>query len=101
MKKLISILLALFLLVVAVALSSLNAEPVLLNLYWYQTTLPLGFLLLVFAVFGMLCGLVLSVIWWWLPVKKEATKWRRQFNQLNDAQLKQEERSSEHSDLML
>lgn len=84
MKKIFSIAVVVALLIAAVALSSLNAGSVELNLYWFQWSLPLGFLLLLFAVCGLFIGLFLAAIWWLWPVKKECTHWRREFNLLND-----------------
>lgn len=84
MRKIISIALVVLLLLAAVALSSLNAGAVEINLYWYQWSLPLGFLLLLFAVAGLMAGLFISAVWWLWPAKKAAMHWRRQFNQLND-----------------
>mgnify|MGYP000188641836 FL=1 len=88
MKKVVGIAISLLLLIGAVALSSLNAAAVELNLYWYQLNLPMGFLLLVFAVCGLLCGLFIAGVWWVWPAKRQAVHWKRQYNVLNEAQAK-------------
>ena len=49
-KKVFTIVIVLLLLIGAVAVSSLNASGVELNLYWYQLALPLGFMLLLFGL---------------------------------------------------
>ncbi|WP_154222011.1 LapA family protein [Marinicella rhabdoformis] len=100
MKKVVGITLSLLLLIGAVALSSLNAESVALNLYWYQLTLPMGFLLLVFAVCGLLCGLFIAGVWWVWPAKREAVHWKRQYNQLNDKQTQEMNNQPESNQLL-
>lgn len=80
---------SLLLLICAVALSSLNAETVTLNLYWHQLNLPMGFLLLLFAVCGLLCGLMVAGFWWVWPAKRSAVHWKRQFHLLQDEQAKE------------
>ena len=57
-KKIIGSVILLFLLLGSVALSSLNATTVTLDLYWHSWEMPLGFMLLVFAAVGLLVGLV-------------------------------------------
>ncbi len=88
MKKVIGIAVSLLLLICAVALSSLNAASVELNLYWYQLNLPMGFLLLLFAVCGILCGLFIAGLWWVWPAKRQAVHWKRHYNQLTDEHAK-------------
>ena len=100
MKKVIGISFSLLLLIGAVALSSLNATSVALNLYWYQLNLPMGFLLLVFAVCGLLCGLLLTAIWWVWPAKRQAVHWKRQYNLLNEKQAKELKKQSDSKQLL-
>lgn len=78
-KKIFTITIVLILLIGAVAISSLNADSVNLNLYWYQVTLPMGFMLLVFASLGLLFGLVLSWLLWTWPANKQKTYWERAY----------------------
>ena len=88
MKRVVGIAVSLLLLICAVALSSLNAASVELNLYWYQLNLPRGFLLLLIAVCGVLCGLFIAGLLWVWPAKRQAVHWKRQYNQLNDEHAK-------------
>ncbi len=85
-KKIITIAIILVLLIGAVALSSLNADSVILNLYWYQRALPLGFMLLLFSSLGMLLGLFLSWLLWTWPAYKQKTYWEREFFKLKQKQ---------------
>lgn len=100
MKKIVGISLSLLLLIGAVALSSLNAASVDLNLYWYQLSLPMGFLLLVFAVCGLLCGILLTAVWWVWPAKRQAVHWKRQYNLLNEKQAKEIKNQPENNQLL-
>lgn len=82
MKKILIIIIVLLLLLSAIALSSLNAEPSVLNLHWHQVSWPLGFLLLLFSVLGVLAGLFLTLIFWLLPAKSSYRKLQKKYRLL-------------------
>lgn len=82
MKKILIILVVLTLLLVAIALSSLNPEHSVLNLYWHQVSWPLGFLLLLFTILGVLAGLLLAALFWILPAKNKNRKIQKQYRLL-------------------
>lgn len=95
-KKIIGSVILLFLLLGSVALSSLNATTVTLDLYWHSWEMPLGFMLLVFAALGLLVGLVLCWLLWVLPAAKQRRYWERSYFQLKqeqDAQTQAEDKS--------
>lgn len=82
LKKIFTIIIVLVLLVGSVAVSSLNADSVELNLYWYQISLPLGFMLLLFASMGLLFGLLLSWMLWVWPAHRKRVYWEREYFKL-------------------
>ncbi|MCB1583506.1 MAG: LapA family protein [Marinicella sp.] len=82
LKKIFTLLIVLLLLVVAIAISSMNADSVLLNLHWYELNWPLGFTLLLFLSFGVVFGLVLAWLFWTWPAHREKMHWKRQYHQL-------------------
>ena len=84
-KKILTIIIVLVLLVGSVAVSSLNADSVALNLYWYQLSLPLGFMLLVFASLGLIFGMLLSWLLWTWPANRKKVYWEREYFKLKQA----------------
>ncbi len=90
-KKIFTLVIVLILLIGSVAISSLNAGSVALNLYWYQFSLPLGFMLLLFASMGLLCGMLLSWLLWTWPANRRKTYWEREYFKLKQLQDEQVE----------
>ena len=88
-KKIFTLAVVLILLIGSVAVSSLNADSVALNLYWYQFSLPLGFMLLLFSSVGLLFGLLLSWLLWTWPANKRKTYWQREYFKLKQSQDEQ------------
>jgi len=89
-KKIFTLVIVLILLIGSVAVSSLNAGSIELNLYWYQISLPLGFMLLLFASMGLLFGMLLGWLLWTWPANKRKTYWEREYfklKRLHDEQL--------------
>lgn len=83
-KKILTLTIVLLLLVTAIAISSMNADKVLLDLHWYELNWPLGFTLLLFLSFGVLLGILLGWFFWTWPVHREKTHWKRTYHQLKD-----------------
>lgn len=88
-KKIFTLSVVLILLIGSVAVSSMNAGSVELNLYWYQFSLPLGFMLLLFVSTGLLFGLLLSWLLWTWPANKRKTYWQREYFKLKRLQDEQ------------
>lgn len=84
-KKIFTLVVVLLLLIAAVAISSLNADAVSLNLYWYQLSLPLGFMLLLFVALGLLVGLVVGWLFWTWPTARKKLYWEREYFKLKQA----------------
>lgn len=97
LKKIFTILTVLVLLIGAVAISSLNADYAALNLYWYQLSLPLGFMLLLFASLGMLAGLFLGWLFWTWPAKRKKTYWEREYFKLKQQETAVTEQTTSDS----
>lgn len=85
-KKILTITVILVLLIGSVAVSSLNADSVELNLYWYQFSLPLGFMLMLFAAMGLLIGMVLAGLFWLWPANRRKIYWQREYFKLKQLQ---------------
>jgi len=81
-KRLIFFLIAIFVVVAAIALSGLNTEKVLLNLYYFQFELSLGFLLILSLFMGLLIGLLMALFQFYLPMKSELRKSNRKNKQI-------------------
>ena len=84
-KKIFTLAVVLLLLIAAVAISSLNADAITLNLYWYQLSLPLGFMLLLFVALGLLVGLVVGWLFWTWPTSRQKLYWEREYFKLKQA----------------
>ncbi len=99
LKKILTIIIVLVLLVGSVAVSSLNADSVALNLYWYQISLPLGFMLLLFASMGLLFGLLLSWMLWVWPAHRKRVYWEREYFKLKQSHDEQQTALEKQQDL--
>lgn len=80
-KKIFTLVTVLVLLVIAIAISSLNADRVVLDLHWYQLNWPLGFTLLLFLSLGVVLGVLLGWFFWTWPAHREKTQWKRNYHQ--------------------
>jgi len=81
-KRLILFIVAVSVIVFAIAISGLNTEKVLLNLYWFKFELSLGFLLILSLFTGLLTGLLMALFNFYLPLKSLIRKLTRQNRQL-------------------
>lgn len=93
LKKIFTLIVVIFLLLSAVAISSLNADSIELNLYWYQLGLPLGFMLLLFACGGLLLGLMLSWVVWIWPAHRNRVYWQREYFKIKQSQDEQKKQA--------
>ncbi len=62
----------------AVTVSGLNTEKVTLNLHFFTFELSLGFLLILSLFFGLLIGLLMSLFNYYMPLKLQISKLKRQ-----------------------
>lgn len=86
LKKITTLTLVLLLLIGAIAVSSLNADPVTLNLYWLELNWPLGFTLLLCGTMGILAGLVIAWLYWIWPANRRKMYWKRAYFKLKAEQ---------------
>ncbi|MBL4660658.1 MAG: LapA family protein [Alcanivoracaceae bacterium] len=81
-KRLILFIVAVAVIVFAIAISGLNTEKVLLNLYWFKFELSLGFLLILSLFVGLLTGLLMALFNFYMPLKSQIRKLARQNRQI-------------------
>lgn len=88
-KRLILFVVAVAVIVVAIAISGLNTEKVLLNLYFFQIELSLGFLLILSLFLGLLIGLLMALFHFYMPLKSQLRKISRKSRQDSQKLLEQ------------
>ncbi len=88
-KKILTLVTVLVLLVIAIAISSLNADRAALDLHWFQLNWPLCFPLLLFFRLGVLLGVMLGWFFWTWPAHREKTHWKRNYHQLKQSHEKE------------
>ncbi len=81
-KRFTLIILSIAVIVFAIALSGLNTEKVLLNLYYFEFELSLGFLLMTTLFLGLLLGLFIALFSFYMPLKSQIRKLSRKNVQL-------------------
>lgn len=81
-KKMIFIVIVAIVIIAAIALSGLNTEVVVLNLYYFQLEWSLGFLLILSLFIGLLIGLLMALFQFYLPMKSELRKSNRKNRQI-------------------
>ncbi|MFC3193468.1 LapA family protein [Marinicella sediminis] len=79
-KKIFTLILVLLLLTGAIAVSSLNAGHVNINLYWFELNWPLGFALLLCGTLGVLAGLLIGWLYWTWPANRRKMYWKRAYH---------------------
>lgn len=94
-KKIFTLLLVLLLLTGAIAVSSLNAETVTINLYWFELSWPLGFSLLLGGTLGVLAGLLLGWLYWTFPANRRKMYWKRAYYKSQAEQPVPEQQSNQ------
>ncbi len=86
-KRLILFIVAVAVIVFAIAISGLNTEKVLLNLYWFKFELSLGFLLILSLFIGLLIGLLMALFNFYMPLKSQIRKLTRQHRHVTQQAL--------------
>lgn len=91
-KRLILFVVAIAIIITSIAMSGLNTEKVLLNLYYFKFELSLGFLVILTLFVGLIIGLLMALFSFHMPLKSQIRKLSRN-NRLLVA-----EKKLEHSD---
>jgi len=76
-KRLILFIVAVAVIVLSIAMSGLNTEKVVLNLYYLQFDLSLGFLLILTLFFGLLIGLLMALFQFYMPLTSKIRQLER------------------------
>ena len=76
-KRAILIVLTLAILLAVLALSSLNADKVGVNLYFFQFELALGLTLVLTLIAGLIAGMLLSFLLWIWPLQRANSQLRK------------------------
>jgi uncharacterized membrane protein YciS (DUF1049 family) len=82
-KRISIFIIALSLIVSAVTVSGLNTQKVHLDLYLYQFEASLGFLLITVLFLGLILGLLVFILGYYLPLTSQVRKLNRQNKQLS------------------
>lgn len=91
-KRLVLFVVAIAIIITSIAMSGLNTEKVLLNLYYFKFELSLGFLVILTLFIGLIIGLLMALFSFHMPLKSQIRKLSRN-NRLLVA-----EKKLEHSD---
>ena len=91
-KRLVLFVVAIAIIITSIAMSGLNTEKVLLNLYYLKFELSLGFLVILTLFVGLIIGLLMALFSFHMPLKSQIRKLSRN-NRLLVA-----EKKLEHSD---
>lgn len=83
LKRILVFIIALFVIVSAVTLSGLNTQKVHLDLYIYQLDASLGFMLITVLFLGLILGLLVFILSYYLPLTSKIRKLTRQNKQLS------------------
>ena len=76
-KRAILIVLIIAILLAVLALSSLNADRVIVNLYFFQFELALGLTLVLAMICGLIAGMLLSFLLWIWPLQRANSQLRK------------------------
>ncbi|WP_395375301.1 lipopolysaccharide assembly protein LapA domain-containing protein [Marinicella sp. W31] len=76
-KRAILIVLIIAILLAVLALSSLNADRVIVNLYFFQFELALGLTLVLAIIAGLVAGMMLSFLLWIWPLQRANSQLRK------------------------
>ena len=81
-KRLVLFIVALGIIAFSIAMSGLNNQEVLLNLYFFKLELSLGFIVVATLFFGLIIGLLLALFSFHMPLKAQMRKLNRSHTQL-------------------
>lgn len=97
LKRLILFVTAVVVIVLAIAVSGLNTEKVMLNLYWFNFEMSLGFLLIATLFLGLLTGLLMALFNFYMPLKSQLRKLNRKHRHLS-RQVREQQRIEQSDD---
>jgi uncharacterized membrane protein YciS (DUF1049 family) len=81
-KRLILFIIGLLLIISSITISGLNTEKVLLDLYFIQSEISIGFLIILTLFIGLLIGLLMSLFSFHMPLKSQLRKLSRKNKEL-------------------
>jgi uncharacterized membrane protein YciS (DUF1049 family) len=82
-KRIIAFIVAVFVIVSAITVSGLNTQKVHLDLYLYEFDVSLGFLMISVLFLGLIIGLIIFLLGYYLPLNSKFRKLNRQNQQLS------------------
>jgi uncharacterized membrane protein YciS (DUF1049 family) len=82
-KRIVVFIIALFAIVTAVTISGLNTQLVHLDLYLYELDVSLGLLIISVLFIGLISGLLLFLLGYYLPLTSQVRKLSRQNKQIS------------------
>ena len=92
-KRLFLFIVALAIIAFSIAMSGLNNQEVLLDLYFFKLELSLGFIVVAAVFLGLLIGLFIALFSFYLPLKAQIRKLNR-----SNVQLLQQKRLENSND---
>ena len=81
-KRLILFVIAFGIIISSITISGLNTEKVLLDLYFFQTELSVGFLIILTLFMGLFIGLLMALFSFHMPLKSQIRKLKRKNKEL-------------------
>jgi uncharacterized membrane protein YciS (DUF1049 family) len=81
-KRLILFIIGLSLIISSITISGLNTQKVLLDLYFFQSELSVGFLIILTLFIGLLIGLLMALFSFHMPLKAQLRKLSRKNKEL-------------------
>ena len=81
-KRLILFIIALAIIIGSITISGLNTEKVLLDLYFFQSELSIGFLIILTLFMGLFIGLLMALFSFHMPLKSQIRKLSRKNKEL-------------------
>ncbi len=92
-KRLFLFIVALAIVAFSIAMSGLNNQEVLLDLYLFKLELSLGFIVVATVFLGLLIGLLIALFSFYMPLKAQIRKLNR-----SNVQLLQQKRLENRND---
>jgi uncharacterized membrane protein YciS (DUF1049 family) len=92
-KRLFLFIIALAIIAFSIAMSGLNNQEVILDLYFFKLELSLGFIVVATTFIGLLIGLLTALFSFYLPLKSQIRKLNR-----SNVQLLQQKRLENSND---
>jgi len=81
-KRLILFIITITVIASSIAISGLNTEKVLLNFYFFEVELSIGFIVILALFSGLLIGLLMALFSFHMPLKSQLRKLSRKNREL-------------------